>query len=74
MPIVAKLDELGRPAWILLMDPRLHGVVAGRPHGPCIHHRDPRPSCGGLQEIVTLTLTEETGPSLASHSSNLSST
>ena len=31
MPITAKLDELGRPAWIAADDRRFHHLVAGRP-------------------------------------------
>ena len=33
MVLVEKLDELGKPAWIALVDPRLHGLVAA---GACI--------------------------------------
>ena len=37
MPITAKLDELGKPAWIALMVLGLHGLVAARPGDPRLH-------------------------------------
>ena len=37
MPIVAKLDELGKPAWIALMVLAFLRVLAARPRDPRLH-------------------------------------
>ena len=40
MPIVAKLDELGKPAWIALMVLAFMRVLAAGPGDPGLHHME----------------------------------
>ena len=40
MPIVAKLDELGKPAWIALMVLGFIVLLAARPRDPRLHHME----------------------------------